>query len=183
MAYRLSAVTAAVLPQSRLKAKQAPSGGSGLRMLGVWGLLLLSGCGSLMQTSTDDAMSMQNDALRAYEEGEDAKAESLYIGLTRISPNDAETWLRLGNLYARSERPDKAADAYQRALLLSPSDARIWYNLGVIRQRQTLASYIQALQLSQPNDLIYERSEALIKQFAPISDKATTADEQTPAPK
>ena len=142
--------------------------------------LLLSGCGSLMSTSTDDAMEMHRNALLAYEEGEDAKAEALYVSLTRISPNDAETWLRLGNLYARSGRADKAADAYERALLLTPNDARLWYNLGVIRQRQTLAAYIQALQLSQPGDLIYERSEAMIKQFAPGSDKATTADEHLP---
>lgn len=146
-------------------------------------VMLLSGCGSLMPTNTNDAMEMHRNALLAYEEGEDAKAESLYVSLTRVSPNDAETWLRLGNLYARSGRADKAADAYERALLLTPNDARLWYNLGVIRQRQTLASYIQSLQLSQPGDLIYERSEAMIKQFAPISDKAVTADEQLPAQK
>lgn len=141
---------------------------------------VLPGCSSLLTTSTEDALTMQRNALLAYEEGEDAKAEALYIGLTRISPNDPETWLRLGNLYARSNRADHAADAYLRALLLNPNDARLWYNLGVIRQRQTLAAYIQALQFSKPGEAIYEKSEALIKQLAPSSEKASTADENTP---
>lgn len=146
-------------------------------------LATLSACGSLMTTSTDDALAMQRTALLAYEDGEDRKAEALYLGLLKISPNDAETWLRLGNLYARSNRPDNAADAYQHAVLLNPDDPRAWYNLGVIRQRQTLAAYIQALQLSKPGELIYEKSEGLIGQLAPGSDKATTTDENLPASK
>jgi Flp pilus assembly protein TadD len=153
------------------------------KMCGAWGLsLLLAGCGSLMPTSTESALDIQKNALLAYEGGEDAKAEALYLGLVRISPSDAETWLRLGNLYARSGRPDNAADAYQRALLLAPNDARLWYNLGVIRQRQALAGFIQALQSSKPDELIYERSEALIRQLAAQSDKTTMADENA-APK
>jgi tetratricopeptide (TPR) repeat protein len=177
MASRLNLLVAAVLPLSRLKATRAPSGGSEPRMRGAWGLLLLlAGCG-LMQTSTEDAMEMQRNALSAYEGGHEAKAEALYLGLLKLSPNDSEAWLRLGNLYARSGRPDSAADAYQRGLLLAPSDARLWYNLGVIRQRQTLAAYIQALELTQPGDAIYENSEGQIKLLAPSSEKATTADE------
>lgn len=149
-----------------------------LRMLAM--AALLGGCNSLTSltpTSTLDALDMQRNALRAYESGEDAKAEALYLGLIRISPSDPESWLRLGNLYARSGKPDSAADAYQRGLLLAPNDARLWYNLGVLRQRQTLAAYIQALELSKPGDDIYENSEGQIKLLAPSSEKAKTADE------
>lgn len=142
----------------------------------------LCGCG-LMQTSTEDALEMQRKAMNAYEGGEDARAEALYLGLIKVNPSDAETWLRLGNLYARSNRPDNAADAYQRGLLLAPHDERLWYNLGVIRQRQTLAAYIQALQLTKPGDEIYEKSEGQIQLLAPGSDKARTADENLPTRK
>lgn len=144
--------------------------------------LLLSGCG-LMQTSTEDALETQRNASSAYESGEEKKAEALYLGLLKISPGDAEAWLRLGNLYARSGRPDNAADAYQRGLLLTPNDSRLWYNLGVIRQRQTLAAYIQALELTKPGEAIYENSEDQIKLLAPSSEKAKTEDENLPARK
>lgn len=140
--------------------------------------LLLGACGSLTQISTEEALQMQNSALLAYEEGEDAKAEALFVGLLKIAPNDAETLLRLGNLYARSGRPEHAADAYQRALLLTPGDERLWYNLGVIRQRQAHAAYIQAEQLSKPGDEVNRKSELLIKQLAPLQERK----EDTPAP-
>jgi tetratricopeptide (TPR) repeat protein len=151
------------------------------RCLTLFLMVLLSGCGSLMQTSTDDALEMQRNALLAYQGGEDGKAEALYVGLLKISPSDAETWFRLGNLYARSNRPDNAADAYQHALLLKPNDARAWYNLGVIRQRQTLAAFIQSLEFSKPGDFIYESSEGLIKQIAPNSEKINTTDDTSPS--
>ena len=151
-------------------------------MLGMCGLLLLSGCG-LMQASTDDLLDMQRNALSAYEGGQDAKAEALYLGLLKTAPSDAETWLRLGNLYARTGRPDNAADAYQRGLLLAPNDARLWHNLGVIRQRQALAAYIQALELTKPGEVIYENSESQIQLLAPSSEKAATTDENLPSRK
>jgi Flp pilus assembly protein TadD len=84
----------------------------------------------------------QAAALRAYDKGEDAQAESLYLGLLRLSPNDAETHFRLGNLYARSGRPDRAAESYMQTLMASPSDVRAWYNLGIVRQRQAQAALI-----------------------------------------
>jgi Flp pilus assembly protein TadD len=132
--------------------------------------LLLGACSSLSDLSrptTEEALQMHSTALLAYEGGEDGKAEALFQGLLRISPNDPETWLRLGNLYARSGRPDNAAEAYQRALLLSPTDDRLWYNLAVIRQRQSHAAYIQAQQLSPAGEEIYEKSSRLIKKLAP----------------
>lgn len=141
--------------------------------------LCLAGCGSLMPLSTENALDMQRNALLAYDSGEDAQAEALFVGLLRVSPNDAETWLRLGNLYARSGRPDNAADAYQRALLLTPNDDRLWYNLGVIRQRQAHAAYIQAQQLSKPGEEIHDRSTRLLKQMAPAKDGSENSQESS----
>jgi cytochrome c-type biogenesis protein CcmH/NrfG len=106
-------------------------------------------------------------ALLAYESGEDARAEALYQGLARAAPNDPETWLRLGNLYARSKRPDKAAEAYERGLLLAPKDARLWYNLGIIRQRQAHAAFIVAHEHIDDADPLDTRVKALVEQLAP----------------
>lgn len=134
----------------------------------IWLVLLLGGCGTFSSISTDEALQMQRNAVLAYDSGENARAEALYQGLARVAPNDPETWLRLGNLYARAGRPDDAAEAYQRSLLLNPSDHRLWYNLGIIRQRQAHAAFIQVNQMSRPDDPLHKKSEALMQQLAPL---------------
>ena len=113
-----------------------------------------------------DVFDLHRSAVLAYDAGEDAKAEALYQGLARAAPGDPETWLRLGNLYARHGKPDDAADAYQHALLLNPADNRLWYNLGVIRQRQAGAAYIRANELSDKKDPLYERTLKLSERLA-----------------
>jgi cytochrome c-type biogenesis protein CcmH/NrfG len=128
------------------------------------GLLLLAGCAvtqGLPQRS--DLFQLTNEAQLAYERGEDARAEQLYMALARQTPNDAETWLRLGNLYARSHKPDAAADAYQRALQINGSDPRAWYNLGVVRLRQGWMSMIQAYNFSDDRDPVNKESGSLIR--------------------
>lgn len=124
----------------------------------------LAGCAQgpvLPQRS--DLFRLSNEAQLAYEKGEDAQAEQLYMALSRQVPNDPEIWLRLGNLYARSHKPDAAADAYQRALAISGSDARVWYNLGVVRLRQGWMSLIQSYNYSQDRDPINMQSDEMIR--------------------
>ena len=117
--------------------------------------LLLSGCANLklpaaLSGANDplperevDLISLNRDAQLAAESGETAKAEALYKSLVRRMPNDAETWLRLGNLYARNNKPDEAVGAYHRALILDSRDAKAWYNLSIIRMRQAWAALLQ----------------------------------------
>ena len=127
----------------------------------------------LAACATDDIYEAHQSALQAYESGADARAEALYIGLTRSAPNDPETWLRLGNLYARSNRPDKAGEAYERGLLLAPGDARLWYNLGIIRQRQAHAAFIMANQYIDDADPLLTKAKAMIERLAPaVADAA-----------
>ncbi|HTJ96693.1 MAG TPA: tetratricopeptide repeat protein [Rhodocyclaceae bacterium] len=138
--------------------------------LALWlSALLLSGCAEISQLGQGDVFQMHRTAVLAYESGEDARAEALYQGLARVAPNDPETWLRLGNLYARSNRPDDAAEAYQRSLMLNPNDSRLWYNLGIIRQRQAHAAFIQTQQLTPDDDPLHIKSATLIKQVAPLN--------------
>ncbi|MDK9712879.1 tetratricopeptide repeat protein [Sulfuritalea hydrogenivorans] len=135
-------------------------------------LPLLAAC------ATADLYELHQSAVLAYDSGEDARAEALYQGLARSAPNDPETWLRLGNLYARSNRPDKAAEAYERGLLLAPSDARLWYNLGIIRQRQAHASFIAAHQYIDDADPLQARTKAMIERLAPAVAEAAPAAEK-----
>lgn len=114
-------------------------------------LLALGGCGSIQLPAAlsaapereIDLMSLNRDAQLAAESGETAKAEALYKSLVRRMPNDADTWLRLGNLYARNNKPDEAVSAYHRALIINGADAKAWYNLSVIRMRQAWAAMLQ----------------------------------------
>ncbi len=109
-----------------------------------------------------DLFQLSNEAQLAYESGEDAQAEKLYMALLRQTPNDPEVWFRLGNLYARAHRPDAAADAYQRVLSINGNEARAWYNLGIVRLRQGWASLIQAYNYSGDNNPLGLESEKLI---------------------
>jgi Flp pilus assembly protein TadD len=129
----------------------------------------------LAACATDDVYEMHQSALLAYESGADARAEALYQGLARSAPNDPETWLRLGNLYARSNRPDKAGEAYERALLLAPGDARLWYNLGIIRQRQAHAAFIMAHQYIDDADPLQAKAKAMVERLAPAVAEAAPA--------
>ncbi len=120
---------------------------------------------------------MQQTALNAYETGSDAEAESLYLGLIRMTPNDPEHLLRLGNLYARSNRADRAAETYTQALLLNPNDSRLWYNLSIIRQRQGHAALIQAHMLMTTDDPLRVKSANLSACLAPANEAGVTAGE------
>lgn len=124
---------------------------------------LLAGCGTTgaggLQRS--DLFQLSNDAQLAYEAGEDARAEQLYMGLARAAPGDPEIWFRLGNLYARNDRPDAAADAYQRVLALKQNEPRAWYNLGIVRLRQGWAALMQAHAALKETDPLYRETERL----------------------
>ena len=112
-------------------------------------LLGLSACavppltGVGMPEKEVDLVGLNREAQLAAESGETAKAEVLYRSLVKRMPNDASTWLRLGNLYARNNKPDEAVGAYQRALIANNAESRAWYNLGVVRLRQAWAAMLQ----------------------------------------
>jgi tetratricopeptide (TPR) repeat protein len=115
-----------------------------------------------------DLITINREAELAYESGESAKAEALYKSLVRRMPNDGETWFRLGNLYARNNLADQAANAYQKALMANNADARAWHNLGVVRLRQAWASMIQAHDHLKPSMPLYDPVEAILKQLEKI---------------
>ncbi len=132
-------------------------------------LLLLSGClcgflggCSMLPKEQVNLYDMRRDAQVAYENNEDARAEKLLVGLTRAVPNDGETWFYLGNLYARTNRPEEATHAYQNALLLNSKDARAWHNIGVVRLREAWAAFIQANDLTPPDSPIHAKTDVLI---------------------
>ncbi|MCK9382153.1 MAG: tetratricopeptide repeat protein [Sulfuritalea sp.] len=135
----------------------------------------LSGCGTTTVSSAlraldnePDLITINREAELAYESGEAAKAEALYKNLARRMPNDSETWLRLGNLYARNNRPDEAANAYQRALMANNADPRAWNNLAMVRLRQAWAALLQAQLNSKDKTPLAVQTDANLEQLAKL---------------
>jgi cytochrome c-type biogenesis protein CcmH/NrfG len=127
-------------------------------------LCALAGCAGVENRSGgEDFVKMQREAQAAFDSGENARAEALYKGLLRSTPNDAETWFRLGNLYARTDNVDQAVNAYLTALTLNGSDPRAWHNLGVIRLRQAWAALLRANALTAPKEPINQMSGEMIR--------------------
>lgn len=152
-------------------------------------MLLLAACKATGDTTElpqrSELFQLNNEAQLAYEAGEDAQAEKLYMALLRQTPNDPEVWFRLGNLYARAHRPDAAADAYQRVLSINGNEARAWYNLGIVRLRQGWAAMIQANTLTADDNPLHQESEKLIGHLEktpglPISPNQSPKNEPPP---
>jgi tetratricopeptide (TPR) repeat protein len=134
------------------------------RAIGILLCAIGAGCGGMETRSVgEDLVRMQKEAQAAFDTGENARAEVLYKGLLRATPNDAETWFRLGNLYARSDNADQAVNAYLTTLSLNANDARAWHNLGVVRLRQAWASLLRANLLTSPPEPINAMSAEIIR--------------------
>lgn len=136
--------------------------------------LALGACGTLdaLQMGHDDQIyGKQAQAAQAYDAGADARAETLLQGILRVSPSDAENWFRLGNLYARTDRPDLAAEAFRKSLMLRVDDARVWHNLAVVRLRQAQAATVQASALAATDPALYEKTTRLAEQLQNVLNK------------
>jgi cytochrome c-type biogenesis protein CcmH/NrfG len=118
-----------------------------------------------MNDGDPDVYARQRDAVQAYESGGDARAEMLLQGLLRVSPNDPENWFRLGNLYARTDRPKQAVEAFEHSLMLRTSDARVWHNLAVVRIRQAQAAVAQANAAAIDDPALYEKTHRMAEQL------------------
>lgn len=136
---------------------------SGLCCIIAAAALALTGCAATGHAPSQSTLfSLDNQAELAYTSGNTAKAEELYKALVRSAPNNYEAWFRLGNLYARTDHPDAAADAYQRALTLNSTDPRAWHNLGVIRLRQGWAALIASHSYLPEKDPLYHETGDLL---------------------
>lgn len=126
---------------------------------------LLSGCaGTIEKLNTgNDLTLIHREAQVAFDQGDDARAELLYKKLTTLGKQDAETWLRLGNIYARNNKHQPAEEAYRISLMINNSDSRTWNNLGIVMLRQSWVALVRANSLSSPNDPSYSNSADIIK--------------------
>jgi cytochrome c-type biogenesis protein CcmH/NrfG len=79
--------------------------------------------------------------------------------MTIDNPSEAYNWFKLGNVYARTNRPDAAKKAYREALVRKPENAKAWHNLGVIQLREAALSFIRAKHNAQQGEYIYQHAD------------------------
>ena len=131
-------------------------------VLGLSGCAAVDAVKSMAAADRIDVYDAQQQAMAAYEDQDNARAEALFKSVLRVAPNDAPTWFYLGNLYARSGQPEQAVEAYEKTLMLDGSNARAWHNLGVVKLRQSRAAFIRSFELTDEANPLHAKAEAVI---------------------
>ncbi len=112
--------------------------------------LLLAACQNAPQRNASDPVVddtavdikvIRERAQQSYTAGDWAAAETHYVALVREIPQEADHWFKLGNIYARTDRPDLAVASYREALVREPELAKAWFNMGIVQLRQAANSF------------------------------------------
>lgn len=114
----------------------------------ICSLLLLTACAAQpdgKRQARDLLYKLEKQAALAYRNKNWKVAEEKYGLLISESPNTAEIWFRLGNIYARTSRPEKAIAAYKEAVVRQADYQPAWRNLGILSLRKTAHLYIEML--------------------------------------
>jgi cytochrome c-type biogenesis protein CcmH/NrfG len=67
----------------------------------------------------------------AYAANQWANAEASYRTLIVEDPDNELTWFRLGTIFLRTNRPQLAVQAYDRAVQCGADDVRLWQNKAI----------------------------------------------------
>jgi len=128
-------------------------------------LFMLSACAQT--NNKEDDVQPQNmfevEALanQTYENNQWHESEKHYTVLVEKIPENAIHWFRLGNIYARTQRPDAAVVAYRESLIRDPKFAKAWYNMGVLHLQQAANSFSEFQLYVDKNDPLYEKGQKI----------------------
>ncbi|HEX5056727.1 MAG TPA: tetratricopeptide repeat protein [Gammaproteobacteria bacterium] len=138
----------------------------------------LASCGDAVKKN--DLMVLQASAAKAYAEGDWRAAEKYFKTLTERVPEEGEFWFRLGNVYARLQRPEDAVAAYKEALLRQNVKSKSWHNMGIVYLRQAANAFTQMLTGMTPEDPLFERAtmlnDAVLKILNDIDTQSAPAE-------
>ncbi len=137
-----------------------------LRQTSLLILLLLGACSMQQSTVRETEQNLELDkvqaaAREAYQRSDWVESEKHYAIITRRVPAELEPWFRLGNIYARTRRPELAVAAYREVLVRDPQHARAWHNMGVIQIEQANNTFLQMSQHIDPTNPLYAQSMRL----------------------
>jgi len=115
--------------------------------------LFLTGCATTVPPLKIETV--MAEAKAAYQAKNWKVAEEKFGQLVSLMPGEAEFWFKLGNIYARTNQPDKAITAYKEVVIRNPKFAKAWHNLSVMSLRQTTHMFIEMLQYLDPEDPLF----------------------------
>lgn len=74
-----------------------------------------------------------------------------------VTPNDAKSWISLGNLYYDTGNHSKSVEAYEKALALDPSNPDVWVDCGVMYRAhgefaKALEYFKKALEINEKHE-------------------------------
>jgi tetratricopeptide (TPR) repeat protein len=130
-------------------------------------LLFLSACATTRpvvdQTPQQDLFEIERLANQTYENSEWLESEKHYSLLIEIDPEKSRNWFRLGNIYARTNRPDAAIYAYREALIRDSELTNAWYNMGIIQLKQAAYSLNEMQLYVDENDPVAEKGQRILQ--------------------
>lgn len=109
-----------------------------------------------------DIVELERTADLAYQQNDLVESERQYAELARRMPELALHWFRLGNVFARTQRPDAAINAYREAVLRDPKYTRAWYNMSIVQIRQAANSLNEMQTYAEAEDPLYEQGKKLL---------------------
>ncbi len=142
-------------------------------------LITMSGCSTVEEKPALDILQIEKQAEIAYHKKKWKVAEKKYGVLIAEVPGEARYWFRLGNIFVHTNRPEKAIQAYQEAVVRKPAYVKAWQNLGIVSLKKTAHLYIEMLQyIPAETEEFYKAkktADVLLRLIKKNLEKRTTA--------
>ena len=107
-------------------------------------IINLTACAVVNKNSDNSLLKLIENANESYELGLLTDAEAQYRSITVYYPEYYEAWLKLGNIYARSNQLEAAIVAYDNCLQKKPDESRCWNNKALARLKQAVSTIREA---------------------------------------
>lgn len=115
--------------------------------------LALTGCTAQSVMKQSDALfTLADEADEAYQSGNCLRSIELYSELTDAVDDNPQSFLRLGNCYAKAGDLNQAATAYQAAIDADPAYVAGWANLVTVKQSELIRLLERLIRSLDPDD-------------------------------
>jgi tetratricopeptide (TPR) repeat protein len=142
---------------------------TGLRYRSATLLILLAASswtivGSLAAADETDLVVLINRGIGLYDLGMYNKSVAAYEQAIKLSPNDSDAWVGMGNVLSAMGRYNESIEAYDKAIGAGKRNADAWYRKGnafvrLGRNKEALDCYDEALVLRPGYAEAYENRE------------------------
>ena len=138
------------------------------------------GLKSGQENANTDLFELERQADAAYQQGDLAASEQDYVELVKKIPEESLHWFRLGNIYARTQRPDAAIIAYREAVLRKPDSSKAWYNMGIIQLREAANTFNEMQVHTESQDPLHNEGKRIMEEILNIIKNKNSAADSRP---